>query len=67
VTKAATKTPLGDVSRGTHVCLFYETKDDLLETLVPYFKIGLESREFCVWVISDPVTEQDAIIALAGR
>jgi len=64
MTKAATKTPLGDVARGTHVCLFYGTKDDLLETLVPYFKTGLESREFCVWVISDPVTEQDAIIAL---
>ena len=35
---------------GRHLCLFYETKQDLLDTLVPYFKAGLESNEFCVWV-----------------
>jgi DNA-binding CsgD family transcriptional regulator len=55
---------LGDVSWGTHVCLFYETVEDLLDTLVPYFKAGLESNEFCVWAISEPLTEDDAINAL---
>lgn len=29
---------LGDMPWGTHFCLFYETKEDLLATLVPYFK-----------------------------
>ena len=28
---------VGDVPWGTHFCQFYETKDDLLDTLVPYF------------------------------
>jgi MEDS: MEthanogen/methylotroph, DcmR Sensory domain/PAS domain len=49
---------------GTHFCHFYETTDDLLDTLVPYFQAGLESREFCVWVIADPLTEADARRAL---
>lgn len=49
---------------GTHFCHFYETADDLLETLVPYFRAGLESRELCIWVIADPLTEADARRAL---
>jgi len=45
---------VGQVSWGTHLCSFYETKQDLLDTLVPYFKAGLESKEFCLWVVSNP-------------
>ena len=44
---------VGDMPWGTHFCHFYETKQDLLDTLVPYFKAGLESNEFCMWVVSD--------------
>ena len=58
--------PVGDMPWGTHFCHFYETKDDLLDTLVPFFKCGLEDGEFCVWVISEPLTEDDAWHAL-GR
>jgi hypothetical protein len=29
---------VGDVPWGSHFFLFYETKDDLLDTLVPYFR-----------------------------
>jgi PAS domain S-box-containing protein len=49
---------------GTHVCQFYETKEDLLDTLVPYFKAGLASNEHCVWVIANPLTETEARVAL---
>jgi DNA-binding CsgD family transcriptional regulator len=48
---------IGDVPWGTHLCIFYETKEDLLDTAVCYFEAGLKSNEFCVWAISDPVTE----------
>lgn len=44
---------VGDVPWGTHFCHFYETKQDLLDTLVPYFKAGLESKEYCLWVVSN--------------
>jgi len=45
---------------GTHFCQFYETKDDLIDLLVPYFKTGLENNEFCLWVTSTCVDENDA-------
>ena len=51
---------------GTHFCYFYETKQDLLDTLIPYFKAGLESNEFCLWVVTDPdlITVHEAKQAL---
>lgn len=55
---------IGEVPWGTHLCLFYETKEDLLETAVAYFKAGLESREFCLWAISEPLTQDEARAAL---
>ena len=55
---------VGDVPWGTHFCLFYETKDDILDTLVSYCKAGLESEEFCLWVVSEPVTVDEAKHAL---
>ncbi len=51
---------VGDVSWGVHLCLFYETKEDLIDVLVPYFKAGLENNEFCMWVTSEPLTEEEA-------
>jgi len=57
---------VGDMPWGTHFCHFYETKRDLLETLVPYFKAGLESNELCVWVLSEPLSEQEISDAMRG-
>ncbi len=39
---------VGDMPWGTHFCHFYDSKQDLLDTLVPYFKAGLDDKEFCV-------------------
>ncbi len=55
---------VGDMPWGTHFCLFYETRADLVETLVSYCKAGLESQEFCLWVVAEPLTEKDATQAL---
>jgi len=55
---------VGDMPWGTHFCHFYESKEDLLDTLVPYFKAGLNDKEFCVWVIADPLTKAEARRAL---
>jgi MEDS: MEthanogen/methylotroph, DcmR Sensory domain len=38
--------PLGEISWGTHFCHFYESKEDLLDVVVPFFKAGLENNEF---------------------
>jgi C4-dicarboxylate-specific signal transduction histidine kinase len=55
---------VGGMPWGTHFCLFYETQADLLETLVSYCKAGLESQEFCLWVVAEPLTAEDARHAL---
>src|SRR5882724_7614908 len=55
---------VGDMPWGTHFCLFYETKNDILDTLVSYCNAGLEGEEFCLWVVSEPVTVDEARHAL---
>src|SRR6266571_3078924 len=55
---------LGILPWGSHFCHFYETKQDLLDILVPYFKAGLEDNEFCLWVISEPLRATEATKAL---
>ena len=55
---------IGDVPWGTHICQFYQTKEDLLDILVPYFKAGLENNEFCMWITSEPLKVEDAKAAL---
>jgi len=51
---------LGEIPWGTHVCVFYETREDLLDTATAYFKVGLDSNELCVWAVSSRITEEDA-------
>jgi PAS domain S-box-containing protein len=46
---------IGDVPWGTHFCQFYRIKQDLIDILVPYFKAGLDSNEFCIWITSEPL------------
>jgi hypothetical protein len=46
---------VGPVQWGTHFCQFYETADDLVDTLVPFFKAGLDSNERCMWVTAHPL------------
>lgn len=55
---------IGDISWGTHFCHFYETEKDLLSILVPFFKAGLESNEYCIWVTSAQITVDEAYLAL---
>src|SRR6266567_3967838 len=55
---------VGDISWGSHFCLFYETRADLLETVVSYCKTGLENQEFCLWVVAEPLAVEDARRAL---
>lgn len=51
---------VGDRPWGTHFCNFYDSRSDLLDMLLSYFKAGLEDNEFCVWVLSEPLSERDA-------
>ena len=51
---------VGDVRWGTHLCHFYRKKEDLTEILIPYFTVGLQNNELCMWITSDPLGAEDA-------
>jgi DNA-binding CsgD family transcriptional regulator len=55
---------LGEAPWGTHLCVFYESAEDLLDTCVSYFEAGLADNEFCVWAVSDSITVDAATDAL---
>ena len=42
---------VGRVPWGSHFCIFYETRRDLLDLLVGFFKAGLRQNEFCLWIV----------------
>ncbi|HMA34380.1 MAG TPA: MEDS domain-containing protein [Chloroflexia bacterium] len=56
--------PLGDKPWATHVGLFYETEQDLLDVEIPYFQAGLAQGEACLWVVNAPLTQEAARTAL---
>ena len=51
---------LGSIAWGTHVCLFYKTKPELIGILTPYFKAGLKNNEFCMWITPESLTVRQA-------
>jgi signal transduction histidine kinase len=57
-------TVVGDRAWGSHLCFFYETKEDLVEVAADYFKAGFEGGEYCIWVIPDTLTQEEARDAL---
>lgn len=46
-----------------HLCFFYESREELLKTLIPFFKHGLERGERCVY-IGDELPSVELIDAL---
>ena len=56
---------LAGVKHGTHLCAFYETKDDLIDLVLPFFTGGAKRGDACVWMMPDSVSAEEA--ALHGR
>ncbi|HYO67766.1 MAG TPA: MEDS domain-containing protein [Archangium sp.] len=55
---------VGSLPWGSHFCQFYGEQEDLVDSLVPFFKAGLESQEKCLWVTSQPLPATEARTAL---
>jgi signal transduction histidine kinase/DNA-binding CsgD family transcriptional regulator len=58
---------LGATGWGSHVCLFYEARADLVDVVVPFLAAGLLADELCVWMPSDPEAEHAVSVALRER
>ena len=52
------------IGLGDHACQFFLTAEDLSQTLIPYFKMGLERNEACVWVTAPPYPADRALSEL---
>jgi signal transduction histidine kinase len=55
---------VGSLPWGSHFCQFYAEQEDLVDSLVPFFKAGLDGHEKCLWVTSEPLPARDARTAL---
>ncbi len=58
---------VGDLTWGAHFCHLYQTRCDLVDTLVPFFAAGLHNNEQCLWVAAEPFGAEDATRELAQR
>lgn len=52
---------IGDVRLGTHFCQFYHDVDDLLDIIVPFLAAGLRDKDYCVWVVPEGLTPDEAL------
>jgi hypothetical protein len=55
---------LPEIAWGSHLGVFYQTQEDLLDTNVAYFGAGLAANEFCLWAVSGNLTLRKAKNAL---
>lgn len=51
---------LSGVGHGSHLCAFYETKEDLIDLVLPFFDAGSNQGELCVWMMPDCVRAEAA-------
>ncbi len=51
---------------GLHACHFYQSRQELVDALVPYFAAGLRSSERCLWITAPPLPAAEAAQALAA-
>ena len=63
---------LAGVGHGSHICAFYETKDDLIDLVLPFLAAGYGRDELCVWVTPDSISADEVRsrareVALASR
>jgi PAS domain S-box-containing protein len=47
---------IGEVPWGTHFCHFYQTQQDLRDTVIPFLKAGLEHNEQCLWIVAQELS-----------
>jgi DNA-binding CsgD family transcriptional regulator len=56
---------LSNVGHGSHLCAFYETKDDLIDLVLPFFDAGSNRGELCVWMAPDNLATEEATAVVA--
>lgn len=57
---------IGPVQWGAHLCHLYRTRHELHDTALPYFIVGVQSNDACLWLTSAPA-EAGALLSDADR
>ncbi|MBN1653236.1 MAG: response regulator [Deltaproteobacteria bacterium] len=55
---------IGDLHWGTHLGVFYQSEEDLLQITIPFITAGLTNNERCIWIISSPLVAENVRRAL---
>ena len=58
---------VGEMEWGTHFSLFYQTRDDLIDVVVPFLAAGLVADELCAWLPSAGEAEVEVRDGLRER
>jgi DcmR-like sensory protein len=53
------------VPYGIHLCHLYQGRQELLDSLVPYFQAGLRLGDRCLWITAPPLTALEAQAEMA--
>jgi len=53
-----------EVPWGTHICMLYKTKRDLMEVSIPFIQAGLKNNEYCIWITSETLSVHQTRMAL---
>ncbi len=56
--------PIGRIPWGSHMCMFCETKQDVLDAGCTYFAAARDGAEHCIWIVSRPLSVDEAMAAL---
>ncbi|HSM95493.1 MAG TPA: MEDS domain-containing protein [Rhizomicrobium sp.] len=55
---------VGRVPWGSHLCVFCETEQDLVDSAIAYFRPAPASNERCMWIVYEPPHETEALKAV---
>ncbi|HUB85440.1 MAG TPA: MEDS domain-containing protein, partial [Rhizomicrobium sp.] len=55
---------IGKIPWGSHLCMFCQTRQDMLDAACTYFAAACDETEHCIWIVSRPLSVDEAIAAL---
>jgi len=58
---------IGKIPWGSHLCMFCQTKQDMIDAASAYFAVAHEGAEHCIWIVSAPLSVDEATAALAQQ
>lgn len=52
---------------GKHICLYYESEENLLDLVSSFFEEGLRTNKLCLWVVPQSLGLEGAKAALNNK